>query len=317
MSSVKIDGKAVRAFREAKDLTQLYIATVVGVTTDTISRWENKKYPAIKFENAQKLAEALDVPLESILEQPQDEKKPVPSAAAGKDSKGEEKRSFLDVPQVFRFGILVLLILLLTGGAGFYWFYLNQEVHITASRSLPPHTAPHLPFPVIIRLQADASIDAPILLRETIVGQARAVAIKAASAPGVKEYGQQPRWIGRLRQGEAAFMYMVHPDPAAEKGESLRFSGDCVSGKVKKRGTSIVGDDAVRITAYHWADNDRDFVITDEEILEAYESYSLPGTVPVDFTGVENLWLAGGYRWDEERQQFIPDSGRTTQRGEQ
>ena len=65
---VKIDGSRVRSLREAKGLTQLYIATVVEVTTDTISRWENKRYPSIKEENGLKLAEALEVTLDDILE---------------------------------------------------------------------------------------------------------------------------------------------------------------------------------------------------------------------------------------------------------
>ena len=65
---VKIDGSKVRSLRESKGLTQLYIATVVEVTTDTISRWENKRYPSIKEENALKLAEALEVTLDDILE---------------------------------------------------------------------------------------------------------------------------------------------------------------------------------------------------------------------------------------------------------
>jgi transcriptional regulator with XRE-family HTH domain len=40
---VKIDGSKVRRLREQKGLTQLYVATAVQVTTDTISRWENKR----------------------------------------------------------------------------------------------------------------------------------------------------------------------------------------------------------------------------------------------------------------------------------
>ena len=46
-----------KEIREKKGLTQLYIATAVGVTTDTISRWENRRYPSIKTENGEKLAE--------------------------------------------------------------------------------------------------------------------------------------------------------------------------------------------------------------------------------------------------------------------
>ena len=66
LQMVKIDGSKVRSLREAKGLTQLYIATVVGVTTDTISRWENKRYPSIKEENALKLAESLEVSLDEM-----------------------------------------------------------------------------------------------------------------------------------------------------------------------------------------------------------------------------------------------------------
>ena len=65
---VKIDGAKVRSLREAQGLTQLFLATTVEVTTDTISRWENKRYPTIKKENGLKLAETLGVELEDILE---------------------------------------------------------------------------------------------------------------------------------------------------------------------------------------------------------------------------------------------------------
>ena len=66
--TVCLDGAAVRRVREEKKLTQLYVAKVVGVTTDTISRWENNRYPSIKRENALRLAEALEVPVEEILQ---------------------------------------------------------------------------------------------------------------------------------------------------------------------------------------------------------------------------------------------------------
>ena len=65
---IKIDGGKIRRLRESKGLTQLYLATYVGVTTDTISRWENKRYQTIKQGNALKLAEALEVALDEILD---------------------------------------------------------------------------------------------------------------------------------------------------------------------------------------------------------------------------------------------------------
>ena len=68
MSMIKIDGAKIKLLREQQGLTQLYLATAVEVTTDTISRWENRRYPSIKRENGLKLAEALNVPLEELLE---------------------------------------------------------------------------------------------------------------------------------------------------------------------------------------------------------------------------------------------------------
>jgi len=65
--SVAVDGARVRGIRETNKLTQLYVANVVGVTTDTISRWENNRYPTIKRDNAEKLAIALEVDLAEIL----------------------------------------------------------------------------------------------------------------------------------------------------------------------------------------------------------------------------------------------------------
>ena len=64
-----IDGAKIKSLRETKKLTQLYVASVVGVTTDTISRWENNRYPTIKRDNAEKLASALEVELADILRQ--------------------------------------------------------------------------------------------------------------------------------------------------------------------------------------------------------------------------------------------------------
>ena len=65
---IKIDGTKIRRIREQKGLTQLYVATAVEVTTDTVSRWENKRYPSIKKENGVKLAQALEVTLDEILD---------------------------------------------------------------------------------------------------------------------------------------------------------------------------------------------------------------------------------------------------------
>lgn len=315
MSSVNINGSAIREFREQKELTQLYLATVVGVTTDTISRWENKRYPSIKLENAQRLAEALGVDLDDILEHSDPDQ--VEDEAVFIDQQDlipEKGKSFFSPKRAVSAGVLFFILIVMF--AGYYWVKNGQQPTITATRTLPLHTAPHLSFPVIVRLKADSSIDVPILLRETITGRATATAIKTLLHSTMQEYGKNPRWIGRLVQGEAAFLYMVHPDQGVQLGEQLSFAGDCVSGKVKKKGTQVVGLKSLRIAMAHWADTDKDFIITDNEILDAYEHYSSSGNIDVDFSDLERLWLAGRYRWDENTLAFIPDAGSRQTRGD-
>ena len=315
MSSVNINGSAIREFREQKELTQLYLATVVGVTTDTISRWENRRYPSIKFENAQRLAEALGVDLEDILEHSDPDQ--VEDEAVFIDKQGvvpEKRKPFFTPLRVVLAGVLFFILIGMF--AGNYWMKNVQQPTITATRTLPLHTAPNLSFPVIIRLKADNFIDVPILLRETITGRATATAIKTIIHSTMQEYGKNPRWIGRLVLGEAAFLYMVHPDQGVQLGEQLSFAGDCVSGKVNKKGTQVVGPKTVRIEMAHWADTDKDLIITDNEILDAYEHYSSAGNIDVDFSDLERLWLAGRYRWDENTRAFIPDAGSRKTRGD-
>ena len=315
MSSVNINGSAIREFREQKELTQLYLATVVGVTTDTISRWENKRYPSIKFDNAQRLAEALGVDLEDILEHTDSNQVEEEAVFVDKQGLASEKDKPIFTPK--RVVLAGALLFILIGiFAGNYWVKNGQQLTITATRTLPFHTAPNLSFPVIIRLKADHSIDVPILLRETITGRATATAIKTIIHSTMQEYGKDPRWIGRLVQGEAAFLYMVNPDQGVQLGEQLSFAGDCVSGRVNKKGTQVVGLNSLRIEMAHWADTDKDLIITDNEILDAYEHYSSPGNIDIDFSDLEILWLAGRYRWNENTRAFIPDAGSKKTRGD-
>jgi len=96
--TLRIEGGRVKQLREEKGLTQLYVATAVGVTVDTISRWENKRYPTVRRENVLKLAEILEVDVSEIMEsgEKQDSaKKPetvVPACSCGTDD--EEPREF-------------------------------------------------------------------------------------------------------------------------------------------------------------------------------------------------------------------------------
>ncbi|PIE66446.1 MAG: hypothetical protein CSA26_00820 [Desulfobacterales bacterium] len=320
MTSVKIDGSAIRRLREENELTQLYLATVVGVTTDTISRWENNKYPAIKLENAEKLAEALGVELEDIQEKEKQIKRPEHESEKHDKQQAESesvapKDNIITAKRKLFLLAGTLLLIALIGGGVLFWQKTKVPV-VWAKRTVPTHTAPGLPFPVIIRLSADGSTNIPILLRETITGEAVARGITSDRGKNSQDFGANPRWIGRLVDGQAAFLYMVHPGKDLVVGEVLNITGDCISGKTKKNTAGIAGPGSVTITLFHWADTDKDHVITDHEILNAYELYSSLGNVEVDFHDLEMLWLAGGYRWDEQTKVLVPIPKGTSPQGE-
>ena len=80
--TVRVNGDEVRHIRETKALTQLYVAEGVGVSVDTVSRWENNRTQAVRRDNAAALAQALEVPLAEILQ----EESPQPEAPAGGDT---------------------------------------------------------------------------------------------------------------------------------------------------------------------------------------------------------------------------------------
>ncbi|PIE57765.1 MAG: hypothetical protein CSA33_06880 [Desulfobulbus propionicus] len=328
MSSVHINGSAIRTFREGKGLTQLYLATVVGVTTDTISRWENRKYPSIKLENAEKLALALEVELEQLLDK-QEQHEPTNTETGAKvvafssREQGEREEKFHAPPlhakqrtepfslffrkfrriSWFLVPFLLLILLLL-------WLNLTSEdtasASITVTRTVPPHTAPNLRFPVIIKVQGQVGQQTPILLREEVLGQAVAESLTGSSRN--HQFATSPRWVGTLDNGKTAFLYMVTPHPDIEMGDIIRFSGQCIAGDMKGRGEDIKGQTISTIAPYHWADTDRDNTITDNEILKAYEQYTIPESVGFNFSEVETLWLAGQYSWDENTQTFQPQS---------
>jgi len=299
MSIVKIDGSKIKSLREEQDLTQLYLATAVGVTTDTISRWENKRYPTIKKENGEKLAEALEVSLEELLEKvdsteeqavDQQERDPEPRTEASQGPRFPLKK--------MAFSLLALCLL-----AGVVVMLLpKKNIQISCKRIMPGHAAPNVPFPVIIRIQADTDQELPILIREELTGDG--IASGRATAGEAKDFAKKPRWIGTLSQGQAQFTYMVTPGKNSQKDATISFSGEIRSRKGKEIGTVIEGPATIRIAPYHWADGDKDYIISDNEILIAYETFSSPRESGIDFSTLEELWLAGQYTWNKTKAAF-------------
>ncbi len=306
-SSVQIDGNKIRQLREEKGLTQLYLATVVGVTTDTISRWENRRYPTIKKENGLKLAEALEVELEEILEtndeEEREEKNPEllepDTAQAPKTSQPLTTTSFFlknrAITSTLSAGLFLLFLII------FLWPQ-KAASPLEAFRIVPAHTPPGVAFPVVVKLRGAAKIQASILVRETISGEATASV--SEEGENRKEFGKKPRWIGKTTDGQAFFLYMVHPDIALQQGDLLTFSGNVVTQNKKEAEKNISGPGEVTILPYHWADSNKDYIISDDEILQAYDTFP-ESEMQADFhETLETLWLADKYTWNNSEHRF-------------
>ncbi|MBW2163954.1 MAG: helix-turn-helix transcriptional regulator [Deltaproteobacteria bacterium] len=301
---VRIDGDKVRKFRESLELTQLYLATSVGVTTDTISRWENRRYPTIKKENALKLAEALEVSLEEILEdhETESQEKELKEEQQETDESNENR-----LPKIFT--IRPLLVLTLVCGviisSAFWWsFFGHETINITAHRFLPPHVAPGLPFPVIISVETDHIGSLSLILRESVPQEC--TPIKADPAfTAIDEKTGDLKWIYQTDMQKITFCYMATINPGAGLEKELQFEGTVTVRKGRSTTTPINGPNTLQLSPLHWADANGDEKIDDEEILTVYDELGKMKDINFGIEQIEDIWSGNGYRWDEKTKKFV------------
>ena len=300
---VKIDGSRVRSLREAKGLTQLYIATVVGVTTDTISRWENRRYPTIKEENALKLATALEVSLETILEveNKETEDTAVPDEVPSVVARYAPQRS----PRNLLWILPLVLILLLP----FIWYTVNQPEPVTifATRLLPPHIPAGQTIPVIIHVETKQEGPFSLILRETLPTGYEPM-VSAPPFTGIDKKSGSLKWLARTTGQVTTFVYLagkVAGEPGPDSGATLRFSGSVTLGDKKSAETTIAGSQVLPLADYHWADANRDNRIEDSEILAVYDTFSALDNVKYDWQKIDAIWSGSNYYWDSSKQEYV------------
>lgn len=295
MVMVKIDGAKVRHLREQKGLTQLYVATAVQVTTDTISRWENKRYPSVKKENCLKLAEALGVSLEDILEtkeHPETTHKnevPVPAPAVPGANRPLKRQMFLVVG--------CLIVALAAATATWYFFLRPTSPPITARRILPKHCLPGQPFPVVIEVKAVSGKPVTLILREILPdGAVLKKTSPAISAPSEK--GRELKWLEKI-DGPTRFVYTVNMK--GNPGDSFRFSGNIAVSQDSENARNVVGNDTITIGVFHWADSDSDGTLNDKEMLAVHDQFSGTEKLGIDVDLIEKIWQGAGYRWNAKK----------------
>lgn len=326
---VKIDGSRVRALREQKGLTQLYIATAVDVTTDTVSRWENKRYPTIKKENALKLADALEVDLDALLDhgaapappppetaapqpepppEPALEPPPEPAAATTADTGAEQAATPPAAPPARRPGgvlktVLIIAALTLFGAALTLFIVKRGQVpplEISARRIAPAHFVAGQPFPVFLKIHAVTDEPRSIILKETIPPGLHVVtALPPISGQDKKD--NSIKWLTKV-SGPTTFAYTLRSD--------LSYLGTVhLDGFVKGSDSAtaeitVSGDRQSASGVHHWADSDRDNRISDEEILAVYDLVGSDQSIGIDMELIEDIWLGDGYVWQAQDQRF-------------
>jgi transcriptional regulator with XRE-family HTH domain len=286
---VSIAGEVIRCIREEKRLTQLYVAKVVGVTTDTVSRWENNRYPSIRRDNAIKLAEALEVELEQILQSPAEGDTPALKSASG----GRK-------PVLYAIVVLLLLCSLAA-----VWYIAGRSLpEIEAQRILPVYAAPGDRILVQVHMKLHESLTGIILREQLPLGWRLIDAFPPIS--GFDEKTQVARWIFRSPEKQLKVFYLLGVPENQSTTETIRLTGDLVANSAKQRVLAdIESTGEMRVKSLHWVDADGNHVIDDIEILDLSILPEEPGPLPLGWEAIEELWQAEGYHWDAQQSRFV------------
>jgi len=292
-STVWLDGRAVRRIREQQKLTQLYVAKVVGVTTDTISRWENNRYPSVKRENVVRLTEALECSLEDILRAPEED----PGSDAGQNPPDLSRSAFW---------IAGLLILLLLAAVGYVFMQSRGKAlpGMKAIRWSPGFAAPGSVIPVFVSLMSEGEHQGFILREHFPTGWKLIESSPPASS--LDNIQGTARWIVKAGEDRPRIVYLLKVDSDAKFDQEVTLQGDVVARAEGLVPVPVAGASNLKIAPHHWADLNGDNIIQDSEILQASDIVDEMQGVHLDWNLLENLWNAGQYRYEAKKRDFFP-----------
>lgn len=292
--SVSIDGLSVRKIREEKRLTQLYVAKVVGVTTDTVSRWENNRYPTIRRDNALNLAEALEVDVEDILKK---ESEPEPLI----EEMGSVQRHPWLKKGLLICGLCFLLIVV--------YFFTRPQLPTTpllsARRIIPAFAAPGSNILIKVEIDSEKKLKGMILKERFPVGWQLIESIPVASSVDGQASGA--RWIFRNPEQHVTLYYLVRVAEDSDSDVDTHIIGEVIANPDGQH-SSIVIENGVSMSVkpLHWADTNGNAIIDDLEILEVSNMTEETGQLNLEWDLIESIWEAGSYQWHTEKRQFVP-----------
>ena len=290
-TTVSLDGTALKRLREEQKLTQLYVSKVVGVTTDTISRWENNRYPSMRRENALKLAEALEVDLEELLFKPESPTEAPPPPGSR-------------LPWILL--AVMATLLLIAAGIMLMRYDTNPQgpATVTAERILPNFAAPGSVIPVRIQLTHRAE-ETGFILREYLPKGWKLIQSNPPASSIDNDSGIA-RWIIKSGDLRERIVYLVQVDRTTKPDSAAVLQGEVVAGSGEGKAVAIQGAGKITVSPAHWADQNGDNVIDDGEMLQASYTVDEMAGVHIDWFELERLWSAGSYKWHEGQGKFVP-----------
>ncbi|MEW6486719.1 MAG: helix-turn-helix domain-containing protein [Thermodesulfobacteriota bacterium] len=300
--TVRLDGEKVRLLRESKGLTQLYVAEVARVSVDTVSRWENNRTPAVKRENAQALADALEVDLDSILQE--EPAAPEGASAAPAAPEAQEEGEGRPRPRLWPWvgGVAVLVLL----GLWTLWRAAGPAPFVVeGQRRLPLYTPPGTEVPVVVHLRAVSGVGQRVILRETLPPGWALLGAEPSPDQGPAPDGTI-KWILTLEDGGGRVAYLVRAPPGGTEGSAHRFFGEVVTPGADDGSSAVRGEGRIDLEFVHWADHNADFQISDAEVLDALERLEGAHGLGLDPADLRALWGARDYEWDRTRGGFRP-----------
>lgn len=296
---IKIDGEKIKLLREQQGLTQLYMATAVGVTTDTISRWENKRYPSIKEENAQKLAETLEVEVEEILLAETEDLK---NEENEKNVSNQPPRTNIYSPKRKKAPLFIVLGIVVLIGCIFWSarYFMKPDVaaELRAERFMPERSLPGSPFPVVVEVYHQDSDGVSIILKESLPENSEV--LQTLPSQGASSNSEEIKWLKKI-DGTTRFSYLVKINSAEYR--EYNFTGT-ISTAAETGNIAVSGNNTISLGPYHWADKNGDNSISDQEILTVFDYYSGIDDFTIDIEFIEKMWLGSKYTWDESTQKI-------------
>jgi hypothetical protein len=179
-------------------------------------------------------------------------------------------------------------------------------VAVTAERLLPVYAAPGSTIPVQIRL-THRTQSGGVILREYFpagwkIIQANPPASSLDNVHGVA------RWIIKAGEDRDRVVYLVQVDSQTKLESEQVFQGEVVASREGSQSAiPVQGESSVRVAPVHWVDANGDGRIDDAEMLEGSFTIEDMAGVHINWNDLESLWDAGSYRWDKQKNRFVPE----------